>query len=136
MAHFARIEQLDGVNIVADVVVINNQDCLDENGNESEYVGAEFCANLFGGVWVQTSYNSSFRYNYAAIGYTWDEINQAFISPKPFASWILDENFRWEPPIPVPDDGKDYFWDEDSQQWIEYNPDDPASMYEHFIFKE
>lgn len=137
MAHFARIEQRDGVNIVVDVVVINNEDTLDANGNESEAVGAAFCQNLFGvGPWVQTSYNHRARYNYAAIGYVWDEVNQAFIPPKPFASWVLNADFRWDAPTPIPDPEKDYVWDEANQVWVEYNPENPAAMYEHFIYND
>ena len=75
MAHFAKIE--DGV--VRQVVVINNEVITDEKGKEQESLGAEFCAELFGGTWVQTSYNAKFRGKYAGVGDTWDGTN--FVSP-------------------------------------------------------
>ena len=75
MAHFAKIE--DG--IVRQVVVINNEVITDEKGKEQESLGAEFCAELFGGTWVQTSYNANFRGKYAGVGDTWDGTN--FVSP-------------------------------------------------------
>lgn len=116
MAHFA---ELDDNNVVLRVIVVGNRDCLDENGNESETVGITFCQNLLGGNWKQTSYNGNFRKNYAGIGYTYDEALDAFIPPKPFPSWILNEvTARWEPPIPYPDDNKIYTWDEETQTWV------------------
>ena len=75
MAHFCKIE--DG--IVRQVVVINNEVITDEKGKEQESLGAEFCAELFGGTWVQTSYNANFRGKYAGVGDTWDGTN--FVSP-------------------------------------------------------
>ena len=93
MARFARVNE---DNIVEQVIVVSNDDCLDENGNESESIGAAFCANLFGGTWVQTSYNSNFRKNYAGIGYTYDLARNAFIAPKPSDDFTLDEDTcRW-----------------------------------------
>jgi hypothetical protein len=82
------------------------------------------------GEWIQTSYNTRggihalggtpLRMNYAGIGYTYDSVRDAFISPKPFESWILDENScLWNPPVPKPTDDKMYFWDEDSVNWVE-----------------
>lgn len=78
MAHFA---QLDENNIVLQVTVVNNSDILDENGNESEEIGIEFCKNLLGQdtKWVQTSYNANFRHKYAGIGDFYDEDHQVFI---------------------------------------------------------
>ena len=117
MAHFA---QLDDNNIVTQVIVVNNNELLDETGNESEAKGIAFCQSLFGGNWKQTSYNASFRKNYAGIGYAYDAGRDAFISPKPFPSWILDEETcGWNPPVPRPIDDKIYSWDEDNQQWVE-----------------
>ena len=75
MAHFCKIE--DG--IVHQVVVINNEVITDEKGKEQESLGAKFCAELFGGEWVQTSYNANFRGKYAGVGDTWDGTN--FVSP-------------------------------------------------------
>lgn len=116
MAHFA---ELDENNSVLRVVVVHNNDCLDANGNESESVGAGFCAKLFGGTWAQTSYNGNFRKNYAGIGYTYDTVLDAFVPPKPYPSWILDtDTAQWQAPVPMPSDGAVYSWDEASQTWI------------------
>jgi hypothetical protein len=119
MAHFA---QIDSNNIVLQVIVVGDQDCLDSNGNESESIGIKFCKSLFGQEtnWIQTSYNRNFRKNYAGNGYTYNEIRDAFIPPKQYPSWILNEDAcTWEPPIPYPDDGNLYFWNEDTQSWLE-----------------
>ncbi|CAB4149171.1 hypothetical protein UFOVP534_50, partial [uncultured Caudovirales phage] len=66
MAHFA---ELNENNKVTQVIVVHNNELLDENGNELEQKGIDFCVNLFGGIWVQTSYNATIRKNYAGIGY-------------------------------------------------------------------
>ena len=117
MAHFAEIG-LD--NTVLRVIVVHNNDCLDSNGQESEAVGAEFCRTLFGGTWLQTSYNANIRKNYAGIGYTYDSTRNAFIPPKPFTSWVLNEQTcLWEAPNPMPTDGKFYTWDEPTLAWVE-----------------
>lgn len=117
MAHFA---QLDENNVVLQVIVVHNNDCLDGAGNESEAVGVAFCQSLLGGNWKQTSYNGNIRKNYAGIGYTYDAGRDAFIAPKPFASWVLDETIcQWQPPIPSPTDGKPYIWDEATISWVE-----------------
>lgn len=119
MAHFA---QLDQNNLVTQVIVVANQECLDENGAESETVGVAFCQSLFGGDWKQTSYNGSIRKNYAGIGYTYDSVRDAFIPPKPYASWTLNEDTcLWDAPIAYPTDGKRYAWDEATTNWIEAN---------------
>jgi hypothetical protein len=117
MAHFAEI----GLNnTVMRVIVVGNDDCKDQFGNESEVIGAKFCNNLFGGVWLQTSYNGNMRKNYAGIGYTYDSTRDAFIAPKPYASWILDEtSCQWQAPTAMPIDGKMYSWDESTVSWIE-----------------
>lgn len=117
MAHFA---ELDKANIVINVIVVDNNDCLDENGNESETIGIAFCKKLFGEdtVWVQTSYNSNFRKKYAGIGDTFDSIRNAFIQPKPSSSWVLNEQTcTWEAPVPYPVDGNSYLWNETTQTW-------------------
>ena len=89
MAHFA---ELDETNVVKQVIVVNNNELLD-NGVESEAKGIAFCQSLFGGNWVQTSYNGNIRKNYAGIGMTYDRIRDAFIPPKPVeGKWILDED--------------------------------------------
>ena len=117
MAHFA---QLDENNVVLQVIVVHNNDCLDENGNESEAVGVAFCQSLLGGNWKQTSYNGNMRFNYAGIGYQYDPIRNAFIAPKPYPSWVLDETTcQWNAPTPMPIDDKRYRWDEPTTSWVE-----------------
>ena len=117
MAHFA---QLDENNVVLQVIVVHNNELLD-NGVESEAKGIVFCHSLFPGTnWVQTSYNGNIRKNYAGIGFTYDAQRNAFIPPKPFPSWVLnDTTCQWEAPVPYPTNGKRYVWDEASQSWIE-----------------
>lgn len=120
MAHFAEIDEN---NKVLQVIVVNNNELIDENGNESETKGIIFCKNIFGENtnWVQTSYTSRQRKNYAGISYIYDSNRDAFISPKPFNSWILDEDScQWMPPIPRPSEGI-YDWNEDSRSWQLYN---------------
>ena len=119
MAHFA---QLNENNIVLQVIVVGNSTLDDLPFPESEPVGIDFCRSLYGQDtnWAQTSYNASFRYNYAGIGYIFDSVVGAFISPKPYPSWLLNTNtYQWEAPIPYPTDGKLYMWDEATQSWIE-----------------
>lgn len=116
MAHFA---ELDGNDTVLRVIVVNNDVLVDENGVESEAKGVEFCTTLFGGVWVQTSYNSSFRKNYAGIGFTYDRQRDAFIPPQPYPSWLLDDTTcRWSAPVPHPNDDGLYVWDEATVSWV------------------
>lgn len=114
MAHFA---QLDENNVVTQVIVVHNNELMD-NGQESEAKGIAFCQSLFGGNWKQTSYNGSMRKNYAGIGYTYDFGRDAFIPPKPFNSWLLNETTcLWEAPSLYPTDGKQYYWDETITSW-------------------
>ena len=115
MAHFAK---LDLNNIVTQVVVVNN-DILLENGAESEQKGINFLEELFEeGPWKQTSYNGTIRKNYAGVGYKYDVTRDAFIPPKPYASWILNETTcQWEAPVAHPNDAL-YNWDEANQQWV------------------
>ena len=117
MAHFAK---LDENNDVLAVHVVNN-DVITVDGAELEQAGIDFLTGLHGHtLWKQTSYNGNIRKNYAGIGYTYDAIRDAFIAPKPYASWILDEETcRWQPPIPMPTDGKVYTWNEDTTSWVE-----------------
>ena len=117
MAHFA---QLNDENLVTQVIVVANQDTADKDGVENEAIGIEFCTNLLGGRWVQTSYNANIRKNYAGIGYKYDATLDAFIPPQPFESWTLnEETAQWEAPTPYPDDGKRYSWDEATTSWVE-----------------
>lgn len=109
MAHFAKIEN----NIVTQVLVVHN---------DLEHRGADFLANDLGlgGTWIQTSYNSNFRKQYASVDFTYDAINDVFISPQPYPSWALDNEFNWQPPTPMPTEGK-WYWDEDEQVWLDAN---------------
>jgi len=119
MAHFA---QLDENNIVTQVIVVNNEVILDENNQEQESIGIEFCKSLYEADtnWKQTSYNGSFRGNYAGIGYTYDSILDAFYAPQPFNSWTLNTgSFKWEAPVEYPtEDGNIYIWDENIINWV------------------
>lgn len=101
MSHFAKI---DSSNIVTEIIV-SEKDFINTGS-----VGDEF-------LWVQTSYNNTFRGNYAGIGYAWDGVNRVFISPKPHASWLLNDSFYWEPPTLYPDDGLLYKWKEATTSW-------------------
>lgn len=112
MSHFAKVE-----NGIVTQVIVAEQDVID--------------SGLFGTGWVQTSYNTyggqhpegrPLRKNYAGIGFTYDLGRDAFIPPKPFASWALNETTcLWDSPIPYPTDGKRYQWDEPTTSWIEAN---------------
>jgi len=117
MAHFA---QLNEENLVTQVIVVANQDTSDKDGVENEAIGIEFCTNLLGGTWKQTSYNGNIRKNYAGIGYKYDATLDAFIPPQPFASSTLnEETAQWEAPTPYPTDEKRYTWDEETTSWVE-----------------
>lgn len=107
MAHFAEIDEN---NIVVRVLVVDNS---------LEHRGADFLANDLGlgGTWIQTSFNNKIRKQFAGIGFTYDPVNDVFILPRPYASWSLDKNYDWQPPIAKPDDGKYYDWNELKQIW-------------------
>lgn len=98
MAHFA---QLNDDNEVIQVVVVDTLDNTDPHtGRENEILGKAFCNRLFGGNWIQTSYHGRIRKNYAGIGYTYSSDLDAFIPPKDFPSWVLnEETCRWESPL-------------------------------------
>jgi len=118
MAHFAEI---DSNNVVLRVIVIDNKDTADANGVEKEYIGAAFCERLFGGTWKQTSYNGNFRKNFAGIGYSYLPAPiDGFAAPRPYPSWNLDPDVcQWVAPVPMPEDGKRYSWDEATTSWVE-----------------
>jgi len=108
MAHWAEINEN---NIVLRVLVGDNND---PNGDE----GYQWLLDNLGGTWIKTSYNNNIRKNYAGIGFTYDEQLDAFIAPKPFDSWILNqESCRWQAPIPYPTDGFSYSWNEADLSW-------------------
>lgn len=112
MAHYAF---LDENNIVVEVIVGIDETELIEGLDPETWYG-----NFRGQTCKRTSYNGNIRKNYAGIGYTYDAERDAFIPPKPFESWTLDEETcLWEPPTPYPTDGKDYEWDEATLNWIE-----------------
>ena len=116
MAHFAKI----GLNNkVISVHSVHDNELKDSNGVEQENIGIDFLTNLHGwAIWKQTSYNNNIRKNFAGIGYTYDEDRDAFIPPKPFTSWILnEETCQWEAPVVYPNDGNLYNWNEETQQW-------------------
>jgi hypothetical protein len=119
MAHFAK---LDDNNVVLSVHVVNNEDII-VDGQESEQRGIEFLTGIHSHQnWKQTSYNASFRKNYACIGDSYDENRNAFIAPKPYQSWILnDDTCQWEAPVAKPDDITSYAWDEETVSWKPIN---------------
>jgi hypothetical protein len=121
MASFAKI---GSGNIVEQVVSVSNEVAT------TEQAGVEFLQNLYNdtATWKQTSYNTyggvhsldgtPFRKNFAGVGYTYDETKNAFIAPKPYASWVLDDDTcLWEAPVAYPDDDKEYEWNEDTTSW-------------------
>jgi len=113
MSHFAKVE-----NGIVTQVIVAEQDVID--------------SGLFGSGWVQTSYNTScgqhpegrpLRKNYAGVGYTYDAQRDAFIPPKPYVSWSLNETTcQWDAPVAYPTDNKRYYWDEPTTSWIEVTP--------------
>ena len=116
MAHFAEINDQ---NIVQRIIVVHNNELLNSDGVEQESLGISFCQSLFGGNWKQTSFNGNIRKNFAGIGFSYDSARDAFISPKPFNSWVLDEETcQWQAPIEMPDDGSIYIWNEEATSWF------------------
>lgn len=116
MAHFA---ELDENNVVTQVIV----------GVDEPLDGEAIYFETTGTVWKKTSYNTyagkhlldgtPFRKNYAGIGYTYDSDRDAFIPPKPFSSWILNEQTcQWDSPVPMPTDDQQYSWDESTTSWV------------------
>jgi hypothetical protein len=121
MAHFA---ELDENNTVLRVVVVDNRDTSDKSGVEREHIGQAHLEKILGGVWRQTSYNATFRKNYAGVGYTYNSQLDAFIPPKPYTSWVLDtQTCTWQAPVPQPTSGGPYSWDEPTTSWQEITND-------------
>jgi hypothetical protein len=119
MAHFA---QINPALRVVQVVVVNNETIHNLPFPQSEPTGIAFCQALIGPatVWKQTSYNGSFRKNFAGVGYTYDAALDGFVAPKPYPSWLLDAaTCQWNAPVPYPGDGKEYVWDEATISWRE-----------------
>jgi len=126
MATFAKI----GLNNkVIEVLSVHNNELKDANGVEQENIGIDFLTKLTGwSIWKQTSYNTiggvhklggtPLRKNFAGIGHTYDEGRDAFIPPKPFNSWVLNETTCvYNAPVAKPNDGNEYYWNEENQQW-------------------
>lgn len=108
MAHAAEI---NADNIVVRVLVVPDE----QENNIQEYLGSRL-----GGTWIQTSYNGNIRKNYAGVGYSYDPQRDAFIPPKPYPSWVLNEQTcRWDAPVARPNDGGLYQWDEGCQAWLD-----------------
>ena len=119
MAHFAEINES---NEVSRVIVVDNAQILDSTGSEQELLGTSFCNELLGGTWKQTSYNGNIRKNFAGIGHTFDSSRDAFIAPRPYASWVLNEiNCLWEAPVAIPADNNMYAWNEEKLTWEQVN---------------
>jgi len=102
MSHFAEIDE----NNIVIRVVVASQDVIDSGilGNPVNF--------------IQTSYNNNIRKKFAGIGFKYDDINDIFIEPQPYKSWILNNNHEWESPVQIPTDGKNYTWSEEIQNWI------------------
>jgi hypothetical protein len=148
MAHFAELESKvdptgftsDTHQIVKKVIVVGND--IPANGgtlgdNDMHIDGETWCVNFFkGGTWKQTSYNNSFRKQYAGIGFRYDPVKDKFIAPQPFASWSLDQNDDWQAPITYPSvttygDNAEYviMWNEDNLRWLGYDQINPANEF-------
>ena len=107
MAHAAELDPATGE--VLRVIVVHNS---------CEPNVEQWCVETFGGVWKQTSYNATIRKHYAGVGYRYRQDIDAFVPPRPYPSWTLNEtSVVWEPPVPMPADGDSYIWDEDDQEW-------------------
>jgi len=110
MAHWAEIDK----NYIVQRVLVGSNNEPDE--------GYATIAAIFGGTWIQTSYNAAtngFRKHYAGIGYTYDPGLDAFYPPQPYPSWTLDEDCNWQPPTPHPINGNFYIWNEETLEWIQ-----------------
>ena len=120
MSHFAKV--VDGV---VETIIVAEQDFIDSGSMGDTSLWIQTSYNTRGGVHYTPNSNEpdggvALRKNYAGIGYTYDSAKDAFIPPKLFPSWTLSDNTcSWEPPVPYPDDGKMYDWDEDTTSWVE-----------------
>jgi hypothetical protein len=118
MAYFA---QLDDDGTVLQVISISNDDATDPAPTHSEPLGQAFIADVLGlpGVWRQTSFNHSWRKQFAGIGHRYDAEGDVFVRPAPFPSWSLDANYDWQPPTPMPAEGGPWDWDEPTLSWVQ-----------------
>jgi len=108
MAHFA---QINSDNVVVEILVVPDN----QEHRGQDYLAID-CG--LGGTWIQTSYNNNIRMRYATKGGKYDPELDIFIRPQPWPSWVLDVNYEWEPPVPMPTDGQMYMWQEETQSWI------------------
>jgi hypothetical protein len=112
MSHFARVTAQG----IVEQVIVAEQDFINTLSDKTSWVQTSY--NTHGGV--HTLGDTPLRKNYAGVGYTYDSVRDAFIPPKPYAYWVLNENTcLWDAPTPYPTDGKTYNWDENTQQWAE-----------------
>ena len=116
----ASFAEIDVFHKVIRVLVVDPKDLLDKNGNEVEKLGSNMLHSAFGGTWIQTSLTGDFRKKYAGVGDVYDVNRDAFITPKRFPSWVLDEaTCKWMAPTAKPDDSKEYSWNESTKAWDE-----------------
>jgi hypothetical protein len=123
MANFAQVHPR--LNTVLRVISVADRDCGGGDFPESEPIGQSFINNVLKqeGKWLQTSYNGTFRKRLGGIGGSYSPEHDAFLPPKPFNSWILNETtLDWEAPVPIPDKNKPYVWNEEVQNWDELPP--------------
>jgi hypothetical protein len=140
MAHFAELKTkvdptgftTDTHQVVERVVVVGN-DCVPSDMHAD---GETWCINFFkGGVWKQTSYNNNFRKQYAGKGYTYNTAKDKFLSPQPYASWLLDANDDWQAPVTYPTDigteesFKIISWNEENIKWTAIDNSDPVNNF-------
>jgi hypothetical protein len=111
MAHYAF---LDEENIVTEVIVGRNEDEIVDGVSDWE----TYYGNIRGQVCKRTSFNNNIRKQFAGVGYTYSETDDVFIAPQPYPSWVLDENHDWQAPVPYPNDGESYVWDEANEDWV------------------
>lgn len=105
MAHFSEINEN---NVVLRTIIVDDK---------YESYGSEWCHNLLGGTWIQTSYNNRIRKQYALPGYIYIETADVFVKPQPFESWSLDENYDWQAPVAYPTQDGEWEWNEAEQKW-------------------
>jgi len=121
MAHFAEVDQNDKV---LRVVVVDDDVLRDADGRHNELLGQTYLRKIFKNensenkTWYQTSYNGTLRVRFAGVGYTYNKELDAFLTPRPFESWLLNETtYSWEPPVDMPDNGNRYVWNEVIMEW-------------------
>lgn len=121
MAYFA---QIDDFGIVQQVIAIDDSNVPGSSLEQTESLGKTFISDVLGlsGLWIQTCDLGSFRKQKASIGWRYDLEADVFVAPSPLPSWILDDNYDWQPPVPRPTDDGSYRWDEESMSWVPFDP--------------